>query len=406
MPLTVRRAWRALVAVWVALAGTTASLEAQPELAPRQAGDSWVAEQVGTVPAGTALEILSSGPVAVRGMDRAELRYAVDVRIRADGDEAWARARLGAVGVRVERRTDGTVVLSLRKPACQGCRFHAHLEVETPAETRATAVLTSRGGVEVRGLQGSVRIQAAAGPIEVDSIGGDLEARAEGGRVWIGTVGGTVRGHTAAGSIQLQSAQGSADLKTELGNIEVDFVGGDLHAATSGGRIRAKSVGGDLRATTGSGSIRLGSVRGGIRAAAGAGSITAAAAVQGLRAETAAGEIEVRDAGGTLRATAGTGDIRASLAAEPGLLDSALETSVGSIIVQVPESLPLTIDARVSLAKGTGGIVSDFPAIAVHQRPANSFGPRSVEAWGDLNGGGAILRIRSGVGHIEIRRQR
>ncbi len=405
MPLTARRAWLALAAAWVALAGLTASLEAQPELMPRRSGGFWVAAQVGTVPAGTALEILSSGSVEVRGMDRAELRYAVHLRIRADGDEAWARARLGAVGVRVKRRTDGTVALSLRKPACQGCRFHAHLAVEAPAQTRATAVLTSRGGVEVRNLRGSVRIRAAAGPIEADSIGGNLEALTKGGRVSIGTVGGTVRGHTEGGSIQLASAQGSADLKTGLGNIEVGSVGGDLHAATSGGRIRARSVGGDLRATTGSGSIRLGNVRGGIRAAAGAGSITAVAAVQGMRAETAAGEIEIRGAGGTLLATAGTGDIRASLAAEPGLLDSALETSVGSIIVQVPASLPLTVDAKVSLAKGLGGILSDFPAIAV-QRTANSFGPRSVKALGNLNGGGAMLRIRSGVGHIEIRRQR
>jgi hypothetical protein len=82
--------------------------------------------------------------------------------------------------------------------------------------------------------------------------------------------------------------------------------------------------------------------------------------------------------------------------------DSRLETSVGDIVVYVPDGLGVTVRAAVEVARGEG-IVSDFPDLKI-SRPSG-YGPRETFAEGSLNGGGPVLHVHTTTGNIEFRRK-
>ncbi len=382
-----------------------ASLPAQlgPEL--KRDGRDWIAEQSGQAPSGEELRVRSRGRVVVQGSPQDGIRYHATLRLGAAGDENWARTMLERAGVVSEQQPNGAVVLTLRDPACEACRFEARLDIEVPQATRHASISTRGGHIEARRIDGSVRAESTGGAIVLDDIGGEVSAETAGGGVRLGTIGGAARCETAGGSIALEHAKGGAYLKTRGGGIWTGRVEGDLHAETHGGSIEVGEVAGAVRASTAGGSIRIGKVQGSVQAATAGGSIRAEEAPQGVYAEAAAGDVRIENASGAVVVTSGAGDILASLLEGVGLQDSILETGVGSIVVNVPEALALTIEASVGLTKSLRGIVSEFPSIEVRRRE-EGFGPRAVTATGDINGGGARLRIRSNVGYIEIRRKR
>lgn len=364
----------------------SASLLAQAPLELARENGAWVGRWSGQAAAGATVEIRSIGSVSVRGAARDGIRYQVRVKLREGADERSAKQALGAVALEAELQPDGAATLALRRPDCGGCRFGAQLEVEVPEGIRL------------------VKVSTRGGPIEVDRVGGDLWAATVGGRLRLGRIGGSVRGETAGGSIDLESAGGGAELITKGGGVRVRRVEGDLLVETQGGDIKVGDVAGSLQAKTAAGSIRIGDVRGQIRVATAAGSIWTPSAPNGVRAEAGAGDVQIDDAAGAVEVAIGAGDIRASLLPGSVLRDSVLETDVGSIIVRVPEALALTIEASVELAQSLRGILSEFPSIEV-RRSRRGFGPRAVTARGDLNGGGARLRLHCDVGDIEIRKR-
>jgi hypothetical protein len=329
--------------------------------------------------------VQSIGRVVVRGTARDRIRYKLTTQGRASRGAEWVPVVFRESGIVAERRPGNTVALTLRDPICGACRVNFLLEVELPRETGEIDIVTRRGGIDIRQIAGSVTAQVVGGSIAIDEIGGSVVASTAGGSIRLGTIGGSVNCNTAGGSIELVRS-GSATLRTSVGS------------------IRAINVGGDLDAETGGGSIEIGRVEGTARAKTGGGSIRVSEAAKGMRAEAGAGDIWIEKASGALLLRSGAGDIVAALHDGTALRDSMLETSVGSIVISLPASLALTLDASIRLAKGLRGIVSDFPSIQV-RRSDRTFGPASEEAAGTINGGGSMVRIRNGVGRIKIRRQ-
>src|SRR5262249_50433876 len=106
---------------------------------------------------------------------------------------------------------------------------------------------------------------------------------------------------------------------------------------------------------------------------------------------------------GGLHAQTGSGPIVATLVrGGSAFTESRLETSVGDIVVFVPEGLGVTIRAAVDVARGAG-ISSDFGDIKIH--PSGDFGPREVYAEGSLYGGGPVLHVHTSTGNISIKRK-
>jgi hypothetical protein len=362
----------------------------------------WVQTVEGELPAGTEVRVTSTGRISVRGQDIGQVRYRVVKKLKA-ANEGEARRLLDQAGFRAERQ-GARVVLSLEHLDCRRCAFGAEMDVQVPRTTARTAVDTRGGTLEVLGLTGSVTAETAGGAIRIDDIGGDVRAATAGGSIQLGRVGGRVQCETAGGSIRLDNAGASAELRTSGGGIEAREVRGDLRAETAGGSIRAEKIGGNMIAATSGGSIHVGAVAGSVDAETAGGSITVDSAPRGVRAETAGGGIELNNVGGQVIATSAAGPIRAYFVGGPPMGDSLLETTAGSIIVLLPASVALRIDAVIDFASGSNRFRSEFDSITI-QRSDGEFGPGRVVAEGVINGGGPLLRIRNTNGRIEIQKR-
>jgi hypothetical protein len=82
--------------------------------------------------------------------------------------------------------------------------------------------------------------------------------------------------------------------------------------------------------------------------------------------------------------------------------DSMLETSAGDITVYIAPDVALSVRASVDLGNGHH-ITSDFPDIHIASE-GDKWGPRTLNAEGNLNGGGPVLKVRTTTGDICFRR--
>ncbi len=373
---------------WVAVAGHLAlvsALAGQPFPLSDSRGQWWVQEWKGETSAAPRVIVTSRGAVEVRGAEIDDVRYHLTTRVRGGTAHGVFPQVFDSPGVDVGAADGETMRLALRDPKCSRCRVEYRLEVEVPAGTEAVSVETVAGPVRVVGIAGSVSARANGGAIQVDRVGGAVAAVTAGGNVLVGSVGGHVHCETVGGAIELARSGGAAKLVTGAGPIRASRVGGDLHAETGGGSIEIGRVDGVVRARTGGGLIRVADAR------------------NGTQAEADAGDIRIDRALGRLMLASGAGDIVARIQEGAMLEDSELTTSTGAILLTLPDSLPLTLDASIALARGLRGIFSDFPALQVRRLPGPR-GPRAEQAVGTINGGGSTMRIRNGRGSIEIRR--
>jgi len=181
------------------------------------------------------------------------------------------------------------------------------------------------------------------------------------------------------------SSMASGALQTGAGSIGIGQSRGDLSAITAGGSVEVNEVQGKATLQSGGGNIHLGSARGRVTATSGGGSIEMWKLWQGAQAQTGAGTITAEFVGG-----------------RSGFTDSMLRTSAGDVVVYLNGSVPCTIHASSELASGQG-IRSEFPELKITSE-GGTYGPRSVMADGAINGGGQILKIRTTIGQIEIRK--
>jgi hypothetical protein len=136
---------------------------------------------------------------------------------------------------------------------------------------------------------------------------------------------------------------------------------------------------------TGGGSIRLSSAKGLARVETGGGGLELWKLYNGVRAET------------------GAGSITAELAGSPQS-SSSMETSAGDLTLYIDPDVKVSIDAEIEQAYGHK-INSDFPELKVSTEGGeNGWGPKTVTATGNLNGGGAVIKLETNIGNINIRR--
>src|SRR5205823_2107354 len=192
-----------------------------------------------------------------------------------------------------------------------------------------------------------------------------------------------VKVETDGGSVTTTGISGRVDATSGGGTIRVDDIGGNVNAETGGGSIDAGAIGGDLSLHTGGGSIKVASAKGPVRAETGGGSIELNG-VPSARAET------------------GAGGIVAKFISSGDRSDSTLETSAGDITVYLAPNLNISIRASIEVAN-SHSIHTDFSEIRVSSE-GGDYGPRTVTAEGNLNGGGPVLKVRTTTGDISIRR--
>lgn len=281
-------------------------------------------------------------------------------------------------------------------------KFSGEFLVNVPRAMDAVKVETDGGSVSTMGIAGRVDAESGGGSIQLKDIGGLISAETGGGSIDVGSAGSDVSLHTGGGSIKVQDARGKINAESGGGSVIVLSGSQGATLETGGGSIQMEKCDGHVRASTGGGNIDLGDINGPVEMETGGGSLRLASAKGPVRASTGGGSIELNGVP-SARAETGAGGIIAKFVAGTGdRSDSQLETSAGDIMVYLAPDVHLTIRASIEVANGHQ-IHSDIPEIHITTE-GGDYGPKTYTAEGNLNGGGPVLKVRTTMGNIYIRR--
>src|SRR6266567_2990924 len=282
-------------------------------------------------------------------------------------------------------------------------KFSSDVTVSVPRDMELVKIETEGGAIVTTGIAGRLEAESGGGEIHLDDIGGAISAETGGGAIDVGNVGSDLTVKTGGGTIHIGSAKGKVIAESGGGNL--DLVSGSQGASleTGGGSIQVQKCTGEVKASTGGGSIDLGEISGGgATMETGGGSLKIASASGPVKAETGGGTIELYGVPVAHVETGAGAVIAKFISSTGGRGDSVLETGVGDITVYLMPNVNLTIHASIEAAAGHR-ITSDFPEIKVSSE-GGQWDPKLVTAEGNLNGGGPVLKVRTTMGNIYIRR--
>lgn len=353
----------------------------------------------GTVAAARNLRIkVDMGSVVVRGGQQQSINYVVHGHSYSSDD---SRRQFGSFKITSYVRGDTAWIVGQwdgRMPR----KFSGEFVIDIPRTTASVKIETGGGGVEATGIAGQVEIESGGGKIRLDDIGGSVSAETGGDLIDIGTVGGDLKLETGGGNISVKSVKGQIHAETGGGNVVVLSAGQDVVIEAGGGNVEIRHCGGKVKASTGGGNVVLGDIGGPADIETGGGSIRLASAKGRVGANTSAGSIELYGVP-SARVETGAGGITVKLVNAGGdRADSMLETSAGDIVVYIAADVAISVRASVDLGNGHR-ISSDFPDIRVTSE-GGQWGPRTLNAEGNLNGGGPVLKVRTTTGDICFRR--
>lgn len=166
----------------------------------------------------------------------------------------------------------------------------------------------------------------------------------------------------------------NVEFTSGAGNVEIGDLRGRVHGRTGAGNIEIGAVNGPINVSSGSGNIQIAGARGLVEA------------------NTGAGNVEIREISGEVSVNTGAGNIEVYISRQPEN-DSRLNTGAGNITAYLAESVGVDVDAEASM----GSAKTDYPLKIEGKWMSKSFA-------GSVNGGGPHLKMRAGVGNVELRR--
>ncbi|MBV8478113.1 MAG: hypothetical protein JOZ36_15755 [Acidobacteria bacterium] len=383
-----------IFATLVALA--CAALAQQSRISNR--AGNWSEDTSGSLPAARNLQIKTEfGSVRVQGGSSQTISYVFHSTAYSSSQER-ARRQLESLKVTANLRGD-TAYITAEDEQGSHNRCSGEFIVNVPREIGSVRIETEGGNVVVNAIAGRVHAETGGGSIQVDEIGGSVEAETGGDAIVVGSVGGDVRLETGGGRIMIGSVKGKISASTGGGDVVIlsGLQGAVLE--TGGGNIQVKQCTGKVKVSTGGGNIDLGDIAGPVEMETGGGSIRLASSKSWVRAETGAGRIEL-NAVAAAHAETGAGGIVAKFVSSGEKSDSSLETSAGDITVYIARDARLTIRASIEMANGHD-IHCDFGEIR-KMSEGGDWGPKTISAEGDLNGGGPTLKLSTATGDIRI----
>ena len=342
-----------------------------------------------------------------------EVRYEINIpkKFGADLKTAGADIRVGELdGTAKARTSSGTITLPQVTGKIEAS--NAGGDITIGAAGADLAALTSSGSIRVQQVGGpadlsnaggdihvgkaqeKVRAKTSSGTIDLKSVNGDLEAINAGGDIAAGTIGGTVQASTTSGSIKIGQVKGkSARVDNAGGSIQIETADGAVTAKTTSGRITIKKAKGAVEAKNAGGDINLDEAGGPLTATTTSGSITVKSANDSVNVRDAGGDIKVEQVKGAIQAHTSSARITVGLIASPPK-DCALEVAGGDILMTVPKSIAVDLDAK----SNGGSVRCDLPAANIVNREGGSGALR-----GKINGGGPKLFLRTTSGDIQLK---
>jgi len=364
-------------------------------------GSNWVQEMTGSLGGAKNLRVkLAAGSVRVQGGSQAGITYVIH-RKAYTSSEQQARREFESYRVNTSVKGD-TAWIVAETQGGRDRRCSDDFVINVPRNMDSAKLETGGGNVNATGIAGRVELTSGGGNLHFDDIGGDIMAETGGGTIEVGSVEGNVNIQTGGGNIKIASAKG--EIKAESGGGSVVVLSGLQGAVleTGAGSIRVEKCGGTVKATTGGGSVDLGDIGGPAEIETGAGSIRLASAKGRVQAQTGGGSIQLDGATSVKAETSAGGIVVKLLSGADNRSNSTLETSAGDITVYLANDLAISIRAQIEISNGHT-IRSDFSDIHVSTE-GGQWGPKTVTAEGQLNGGGPVLKVRTNSGNVFFRR--
>ena len=365
-------------------------------------GGSWAQEVTGSLSAVKNLRVkVDMGSVVVRGGQQQGINYVFHTRFGSSSEQE-ARKQFEQYKVTAYVKGDTAWITGDWQGGHHPRHFSGEFSVMVPREMALVKLETEGGNVDANGLAGRVEAQTGGGSIRVDDIGGGVNAETGGGSIEVGTVNGEMGLHTGGGSIEVRQANGKLIAETGGGSVEIQSCAQGAVIETGGSSITVRHCNGKVKASTGGGSVDLSDVGGPAEIETGGGSIRLSSAKGHVHAETGGGGIELY---GVPSATAetGAGGITVKLVNNGGeRRDSDLETGAGDITVYIASDVAINVRASVDMGNGHR-ITTDFPDIHVSSE-GGDWGPKTLTAEGQLNGGGPWLKVHTSTGDICLKK--
>ncbi|HEX6802790.1 MAG TPA: DUF4097 family beta strand repeat-containing protein [Terriglobales bacterium] len=363
-------------------------------------GNAWTSTANGTLAGAHNLHIqVEAGEVQVEGGSGQGISY--EIRNKSyESSEDRARRQLEGYKVNSYVRGD-TAWIVAQWEGGRPHKFSSNVKVSVPRNMDSVKIETGGGAISVKGITGRVEGQSAGGAILLDDIGGPIGVETGGGHIEVGNVGSDLKVRTGGGNIRIGSVNGKVMAETGGGNVSLASCSQGASLQTGAGLVKVEKCTGEVKAQTGGGNIELGQIGGGAMIDTGGGTIKLISATGAVKAETGGGCIELWGVP-SARVETGAGTITAKFV-PGGATDSILETATGDITVYIVPSVKMTLNASIEAANGHT-ISSDFPQFRVSSEGGGGPWEKQVSADGSLNGGGPMLKIRTTMGNIYIRR--
>jgi DUF4097 and DUF4098 domain-containing protein YvlB len=362
---------------------------------------AWCQEITGSLAAVKNLRVkVDMGSVVVRGGQQQAISYAIHSHSYTSTEQD-ARRQFESYKISAYVRGD-TAWITGDWQGGRPRKFSGEFTINLPRDMNLVKLETQGGNVDATGIIGRVEAESGGGSMHLDDIGGGVKAETGGGSIDVGTISGDIGLHTGGGAIEVHHANGKLIAETGGGSVEIQSAAQTASIETGGGSIEVRQCNGKVKVSTGGGSIDLGDIGGPVDIETGGGSIHLTSAKGPVRAQTGGGGIELYGVP-SARAETGAGAITVKIINTGGeRADSVLETSAGDITVYIAADVAISVRASVDLGSGHR-ISSDFSDIHI-QSEGGQWGPKTLTAQGNLNGGGPVLKVRTTTGDICFKR--
>jgi DUF4097 and DUF4098 domain-containing protein YvlB len=276
---------------------------------------------------------------------------------------------------------------------------------------------TGGGDITVKNANGEIDLSTGGGEVYVSDSNLDGRVATGGGLVRIMRVTGSLRGSSGSGPVIYTDSQDpkrgggkdessvsattvtSATGKTATTTYIKDDVGKDYGYApgavrwsAAGGPLSLESAPNGARVTTGGGRIRIGPSGGEVYA------------------QTGGGPIDIGPASGSVAAHTGAGDVNIELTG-PGSHNVDVTSGSGDVVLVVPGDLNATLELESAYTDNHGRktrIVGDWPLsiTETNEWDSSQGSPRKyVRVRQNIGQGGAVIRVRTVNGNIELKRR-
>ena len=384
------------------------------------------------------LDLTTGGGITITSWDRPEVQVRATLRGRS-----WRETRVSLLP------HDGGATLESNFVEHSNNQSTSHQFIIQVPRNFNVRIKSAGGSVSISNVAGTFRGNTGGGEITIRNVNGDIDLNTGGGEVnvsdsnlngRVSTGGGLVRIMRVNGSVRGSSGSGpviyteSQDPKRGAGKgigegkgiSMVDSDGETSFSATTVTSATGKentttyvddAVGKDygygpgaVRYSAAGGPLYLESAPNGARVTTGGGRIRIGPSGGEVYAQTGGGPIDIGPASGSVAAHTGAGDVSIELTGSDSHTVDVTSGS-GEVTLVVPSDLNATLELETAYTNNHAGktrIVSDWPLSTTETNDwdASHGTPRKyVRVRQNLGRGGAVIRVRTTNGDIELKRR-